>query len=196
MEILPTPLSEIQKLSQTVYMPDQKLILVDENDRFLDKYASRKKCHLGLGLHHRSFTVMILNKKGEVLLQHRKHQLWDKVWDLTNSHPQRLADGTDETYEEAIQKCLIREWGISIPVKKIFSFNYYAKLDGQCENEFCVFFMGKYNGQIFPNSEVAYGSKWIALPELLADIKINPNQYTPWAIKALKEFSLGNNLII
>lgn len=168
-------------------MAEQQLILVDKNDKFLGKYASKNRCHAGSGLHHRAFTIMILNKKGEVLLQKRKHKLWDGYWDLTNSHPLHLK-GNDETYEQAATRCLKREWGVKFSVKKLFGFNYFAKYGNFCENEYCAFLLGKYNGEVCPSPKVAYDYKWMSLDKLLRDIKINPKNYTPWAVKALEEY--------
>lgn len=171
-------------------MTGQQLLLVDDQDNFLGKYAPKMKCHTGGGLHHRAFTIMILKKKDEVLLQQRKHELWDDYWDLTNSHPLHKKDEDDETYEEAAQRCLEREWGIRIPVKKLFAFNYFAKYKNNlCENEYCVFMIGRYDEKPHPNLEVAYGYKWMSLKELLKDIKIHPSQYTPWLVKALEELA-------
>lgn len=168
-------------------MVEQQLILVDKNDNFLGKYAPKSCCHTGDGLHHRAFTIVILNKEGGILLQKRKHKLWDGYWDLTNSHP-LYKKGKDETYEQAARRCLKREWGIEIPVKKLFGFNYFAKYGNFCENEYCVFCAGEYNGEVYPNPKVAYGHKWMSLEKLLKDIKINREVYTPWAIRALEEY--------
>ena len=183
-------------------MAEQQLILVDKNDKFLGKYVPKSQCHFGDGLHHRAFTIMILNKKGDVLLQKRKHKLWDNYWDLTNSHPLHREDGTNETYEEAAKRCLKREWGVNFSVKKLFAFNYFARYkvlpkagsyfakykENFCENEYCVFMVGKYDGKVYPNPEVAYGYQWKPLKSLLKEIETSPEIYTPWAIKALKEF--------
>lgn len=170
-------------------MTEQMLLLVDKNDKFLGKYALKMRCHTGNGLHHRAFTILIYNKKGEVLLQKRKHQLWDGFWDLTNSHPLHKENGKDETYNEATQRCLKREWGIEVPLKKIFGFNYFAQYDGKlCENEYCILFVGEYNGEVYPNPEVVYGYKWMKLEALLKDIKSRQRVYTSWAVKALQEF--------
>jgi len=167
---------------------EQTLLLVDKKDKSLGKYASKSKCHAGKGLHHRAFTILIYNKKGEVLLQKRKHQLWDNFWDLTNSHPLRKENGKVETYQEATQRCLKREWGIEVPLRKLFGFNYFAQYDDFCENEHCAVFAGEYNGEAYPNPEVIYRHKWIPLKILLGDVKVRPKIYTPWAIKALQEF--------
>ena len=169
-------------------MVEQQLILVDENDNFLGKYASKSRCHAGKGLHHRAFTLLIQNSNGEVLLQHRKHLLWDKSWDLTNSHLLHKKDGLDESDEESVSRCLKREWGVDFPVKRLFSFNYYAKFGDFCENEYCIYFIGQYGGEVYPNPEVAYGYKWMPFKQLLEDIKIHPEIYTPWLLKALEEW--------
>lgn len=168
-------------------MTEQILILVDKNDSPLGKYAQKSRCHAGKGLHHRAFTILIYNKKGEVLLQLRKHKLWDKFWDLTNSHNLHKQDGKDETYREATQRCLKREWGIKVPLKKLFGFNYFADYGDFCENEYCAVFVGEHNGEVYPNPEVIYKHKWMALKDLLEDIKKDPKTYTPWAIAALRE---------
>lgn len=170
-------------------MAEQQLILVDENDNFLGKYAPKSRCHAGEGLHHRGFTILIYNKTGEVLLQGRRHELWDNVWDLTNSHPLHKHDGGDETYEEASQRCLRREWGIEVPVRKIAGFNYFARYDGFCENEYCTIFVGEHSREVYPNLDVAYGYKWVPIPNLLGDVKVHPQAYTPWLILAVKELS-------
>lgn len=167
-------------------MTEQILLLVDKNDKFLGQYASKSKCHTGRGLHHRAFTILICNKKGEVLLQKRKHKIWDKFWDLTNSHPLHKEDGNDETYEEAAKRCLKKEWGIEIPLKKLFGFNYFAKHKGNfCENEYCAFLAGEHNGEVFPDPGLIYEHKWLPLNKLLKEIKAHPGKYTPWLIKAI-----------
>ena len=92
----------------------QKLILVDEDDNPTGKYADKGECHFGTGLHHRAFVVLLENKKGEVLLQLRKHIRWDGYWDLTAiSHVLHL-DDHNETYEEAALRALKDEMGISL----------------------------------------------------------------------------------
>jgi len=174
-------------------MAKQQLILVDEDDKFLGRYAIKADCHTGEGLHHRAFTLLIINNQKEVLLQDRKHQLWDHFLDLTNSHPLHLENGSDETTPQAASRCLRREWGIDFPVKKLFTFNYFSQYEGNfCENECCYFLVGKYQGEVHPNPEVAYGYKWMPLDQLLEDINIHPEIYTPWLMRALKEVKKRN----
>lgn len=175
-------------------MKEQMLLLVDKNDRFLGKYAPKSRCHTGKGLHHRAFTIIIQNKSGEILLQKRKHQLWDGFWDLTNSHPLHKKDGRNETYEEAAKRCLKREWGIEISLKKLFGFNYFSQEQNFCENEYCLVLLGQYDGKLSPNSQLAYAYKWKSLTKLLKEIKVYSSQYTPWLIQAIEKLTQKTRL--
>lgn len=171
-------------------MTDQILIVVDDKDKFL-KYAPRKDCHTDNGIHHRAFTILILNKDKRILLQKRKHEIWDGYWDLTNSHPLHL-DDKDETYEEAAIKCLKREWGISVELselKKIFVFNYFERYDGKCENEYCALIAVEYSGKLIPNKETCYEFEWVILKDLITNVKKNSKNYTPWLVKAVNKLT-------
>lgn len=161
----------------------QQLLLVDENDKFSGKYADKQSCHFGKGKHHRAFVVVIFNKKGEVLLQKRKHKLWDSYLDVSAiSHVHHLADH-DETYEEAALRSLKKEVGITkVKLEKVAAFNYYAEESGYCENEYCAILTGEYNGKVIPNKNVVYNIKWVDKKAFIKDIKKNSNKYTPWAI--------------
>lgn len=168
-------------------MADQNLVLVDENNNPSGEYAPKMVCHSDKGLTHLAFTVLILNSKNEVLLQNRKHLLWDHFWDLTNSHPLHL-ENHDESISEAVGRCVQKEWGINLPVKELFSFRYFAKHKNNfCENEYCVFLLGKYDGEVYPSDEVAYGYKWMSFEDLKKDIKVHPEFYTPWLVRGVSE---------
>lgn len=163
----------------------QSVIIVDNDDKFLGKYAPRHKAHTGEGLHHRAFVCFLLNKKGQILLQKRKHWLWDGLWDLTAiSHVLHL-DGRDETYEKATARALKKEMGIKrVKVEKIGGFNYFAKheKDDGCENEYCAIMFGRHGGEVSPNPEDVYEYKWMGFKKFVEDTKKHPKLYTPWAV--------------
>ena len=95
----------------------QTLIVVDDNDEII-QYASRSICHRGNGLRHRGVAIWLHNSQAEILLQKRKHELFDQLWDLAGAtHPLHL-DDRDETYEESGIRCLKTEWGITLPLHK------------------------------------------------------------------------------
>ena len=159
---------------------EQTLIVVDRDDKVLE-YARRSVCHTGQGRMHRAVLVMLYNAQGQVLLQHRKHALWNNYWDLTGAtHPLRLG-ATSETYEEATARLLKVEWGVEAPVRRLLSFTYFAQFGEACENELCVLLAGRYDGPLAPNPEHALGHRWATLAECAADLRAGTPDYTPWA---------------
>ncbi len=161
----------------------------------MGKYINRKKAHLGKGVKHLAIAVLIFNKAGKVLLQKRKHKVFNNIWDLTGAtHPLHLKNG-DETFEEATKRCLKREWGISPTsstsgglrgIKKVGAFSYFAQDGKRCENEYCALMVGEYDGKIKLNKEVGYGYKWRDKEKFLEDIKKNPYKYSAWAVEGMK----------
>ena len=162
------------------------MILVDDEDNFLG-YAPRGECHTGKGKRHRAFVLMLYNKDKKILLQHRKHKLFDKLWDLTGaSHPLHV-DGTNESYLESASRCLKTEWRIEgIKLKVVGAFNYFSQYDEHCENEHCALIIGEYNGEVKINSDVAYDFRWVSLKQILSEVKKNPENFTPWLKDAIK----------
>lgn len=171
-------------MDKKIKASEQQVIVVDENDNASGKYVPRHLAHTGSGIHHRAFVCYLLNSKGEILLQKRKHWLWDGLWDVTAvSHPLHLTDH-DETYEEAAKRALKKEMGIEgVVVKTVGGFNYFAKheKDNGCENEYCAIITGTYNGAVHPDPNDVYEFKWINFEEFKKDVLANPKFYTPWA---------------
>jgi len=177
---------------------EQTLILVDDKDNMLG-YALRTECHTGEGKRHRAFVILIFNKDKKILLQHRKHKLFDKLWDLAAaSHPLHV-DGRDESYIESASRCLKDEWGIeNIELKKIGAFNYFKEYGVHCENEHCALIVGEYDGELDMNPEVAYGFRWVSLEQLLSEIEDNREIFTQWlreAIKVIRDHEFGKEFL-
>lgn len=171
-------------------MNDQIILAVDDQGKFSGEYISKEVGHTGHGQRHLAISVLLYNSKGEVLLQKRKHKIFDDIWDVTGAtHPLHKEDGTDETVEEATWRCLDVEYNIKekIPLKNYGFFNYFAEYkDGFCEHEHCAILVGEYNKDFDLNSEVGYGYKWMSKEEFLKDVELNPRNYSPWAIEAVK----------
>lgn len=162
----------------------QIILLSDDYGNFRGKYAPKEECHAGNGKRHLAITVLVENDKGEVLLQLRKHRVFDKIWDFTGStHPLHHKD-VDETFEDAALRCLKEEYEIvmNVPLNKAGSFNYFAKYGPLCENEHCAMMIGKYSGPVRLNPTDGYEYKWMPKAEFLKDVKGNPKKYTPWVI--------------
>ncbi len=163
------------------------------------EYFPRSVGHTGQGKHHFAVSFFIINSKGELLLQLRKHKIFDKIWDTTGStHQLRREDelssrpsgtGTDETDEEACDRSFKVEYGVpegGIKWENYGGFNYFAKYGEMCENEHDMVLIGQYDGEVNLNPEEGYEIKWMGKEEFLKDIKKNPKKYTPWAIGATK----------
>lgn len=174
------------KLLLGIKFMEQTLIVVNEKDNILG-YAPRSECHTGKGRRHRAFVILLYDKDGKILLQHRKHKLFDKTWDLAGaSHPLHI-ENRDEDYAEAASRCLKVEWEIEdIELENIGAFNYFKEDDKNCENEYCALIVGKYDGKIKINPKVAYGFRKISLKKLFSEIEKNSEAFTPWLIEAVK----------
>ena len=162
---------------------NQILLLVDENDNFSGKYAKRIDCHTGKGIRHRAFVTLLENSKGEVLLQKRKHALWDGFWDTTAiSHNLHLEDH-DETYTEAGNRSLLVEMGIpEVDLKNVGGFPYFVEFGKMCENEYCAILLGNYDGVVQPNKDAVYEYKWLDKKAFIQSCINEDEAYTPWAI--------------
>lgn len=169
-------------------MNEQTILAVDEAGNFTGEYIKKSVGHSGEDKRHLAISVLLENSKGEVLLQKRKHQVFDNIWDVTGAtHPLHLKNGHDETIEEATLRCLKREYGIrNVGLKNLGYFNYFAKDGENCENEHCAILVGKYDGELELNPEVGYGYKLMDKKKFLEDIEKNPDLYTAWAREAVK----------
>jgi len=166
------------------------LIIVNEDDEILD-HKSKAECHRSEGLLHRAFSVFIFNDKGELLLQRRsqKKQLWPGVWSNTCcSHP-----GKGELIKAAAEKRLKTEMGFSCPLKFVGKLQYQADYESfAAENEITYVFIGRYDGQVKPNTKEVSEIKWLGLKKLKQELKDNLHQYSPWLKKIIKKFSIFN----
>lgn len=166
----------------------QTILAVDGNGKFLE-YIPKETGHKGEGKRHLAIAVLLENKKGQVLLQKRKHIIFDNIWDITGAtHPLHKTNGHDETLKEATLRCLKEEWDIKDikDIKILGEFNYFAKYGQYCENEHCHLLVGEYDGEVKLNPETGYRYKWMDKEEFLKDISENPKNYTPWAKEGVK----------
>lgn len=175
---------------------NQVILISDKKGNHTGEYIDKDLAHTGLGRRHRAFVTLLFNSKGQVLLQKRKHRLFDGFWDLTAiSHPLHLGNH-DENYQQASDRALAKEMGIAhVEIENIGAFNYFAKDGKNCENEHCAVLVGKYDGKYKANLAEVYESKWIGFDEFFGDVSKNPKKYAPWtllAVKNLKDFKMKN----
>ncbi len=164
--------------NRQVSSADELLILVDGADSVVG-HATKEECHRGNGKLHRAFSVFVFNSNNELLLQKRsdKKILWPLYWsNSVCSHPRR-----GESYQVAVDRRLLEEIGLELPVKYLFKFQYqvnYNQLGS--ENELCSVYAGK--SDILPvinDNEIAEW-KYVSLDKLQDEVDSRPEEYTPW----------------
>ncbi len=153
------------------------MILVDRDDQETGT-MEKMEAHLQ-GRLHRAFSVFIFNKKGELLLQQRaagKYHSGGKWTNTCCSHPR-----PGETNIDAAHRRLQEEMGMAAELNFAFSFIYRAVIqDDIIENEFDHVFFGITDELPVPNSDEVSAFKCITMPQLAAELKNNPGNYTTW----------------
>ena len=142
-------------------MKEQILILVDDNDREIGS-APRSVCHAGEGKRHRAFVVLLINRDGEVLLQHRKNvKLGGERWD--GSAISHVLVG--ENYESAARRSIKHELNINYgkPFTDCGAFVYEEHYGSDSENEYCKVLVGEWNGDFIPNMDEMTEAKFMQL---------------------------------
>lgn len=162
----------------------EMLILVDENDNQIwvcEKMETHRKALL-----HRAFSILIFNKKGELMLQQRDIWKYHSGWKWTNtccSHPR-----DKESLENAIHRRLFEEMWFDTKLKEKTEFIYKVQLDNELtEHEYLHVFVWYYDDEPNLNKEEAMAYKWITLENLKKDIKENTDNYTKWFQIIVKE---------
>ncbi len=158
-------------------MSIEKVILVDKNDQpigLMEKMEAHEKALL-----HRAFSVFVLNKKGELMLQRRALHKYHSPGLWTNTCCSHQREG--ETSLNAGKRRLKEEMGFETFLEEKFSFIYKAEFDnGLTEHEFDHVLMGNYDATPVINTDEVVEWKWMALEEIKKDIENIPEMYTPW----------------
>ena len=156
------------------YKAVQFLAVVDRKDNIIgkmEKWEAHKK-----GVLHRGYTA-ILEFENNIVLQHRKHPVFDGVYDLSFSSHQFYQGERLQTDEEAIYEGLKREWGVEkfeIRSLKYLNNVYYKEKDKNSEyfeHEIDYIYVGKLNKMPTANPDFAYGQIAVSKKNLISEIK-------------------------
>jgi len=160
-------------------MSEELIIEVDKNDK---KIGLRPRSDFYTGEHiHRASHLILFNLEGKILLPKRaKTKKWYPL------HYDYAVGGTvgNETYRNCIQREILEELGIEIPVERAFK---YFSLDKGIDAAFRTVFVGRTNQQIKPNEEVD-SIKWVSQEELIKNIKQNSKNYAPYLSIGLEKY--------
>ena len=166
-------------------MQEELVVLVDEQDNeigLMPKMEAHEKAVL-----HRAFSVFILNKKGELMLQQRAGTKYHSplLWTNTCCSHQR----TGEKSLEAGKRRLQEEMGFVTELKELFTFIYKAPFDnGLTEHELDHVLLGYYEQSPAINKEEVEDWKWMSLKAIEDDLSRNPESYTAWFKIVFKQF--------
>lgn len=166
-------------------MEEEKVILVDENDRKIG-LMPKQEAHVK-GLLHRAFSVFIFNKKNELMLQQRALHKYHSpgLWANTCCSHQR--DG--ESSIDAGKRRLSEEMGFTTDLKETTTFIYKAPFDnGLTEHELDHILVGNFEEEPLINPDEVAAWKWMDLEEVKRDVKANPDHYTAWFKIIFDEF--------
>src|SRR3989338_7327938 len=171
------------------YKAIQYLSVIDREDNIIgkmEKWEAHKK-----GILHRAYTA-ILQYKDTIILQHRKHPVFDGVYDLSFSSHQIYKDNSLQTNDEALHEGLLREWNIKefeIRNLKFLNKIYYKAKDKKSEffdHEIDYIFLIEVNLMPKANLDYAYGQKMINKKNLISNIKKLKVSLAPWVEKILE----------
>ena len=166
-------------------MTEEQVILVDEKDNpvgLMEKIKAHEEAVL-----HRAFSVFVINKKGELLLQQRALHKYHSPGLWTNTCCSHQRPG--ETNIEAGRRRLREEMGMDCELEDMFWFIYRAEFDnGLTEHELDHVLVGycDHNPVINPDEVADY--KWMDVELVRQDMKSHPNLYTEWFKIIFREY--------
>ena len=156
---------------------EEKIILVDDEDRETG-LAPKIEAHRQ-GLRHRAISVVILDKRGRMLLQRRADGKYHSGGLWTNAcctHPR-----AGEAVEDAARRRLREELGVDVELKFVLRTHYRADVgNGLIEDEVVHLFVGAYDGEVTPDPEEVAGYDWVSQADLRKRVAANPENYTYW----------------
>ena len=166
-------------------MKEEKVILVDREDNpigTMPKMEAHEKAVL-----HRAFSVFILNKNGELMLQQRALHKYHSPALWTNTCCSHQREG--EHNLEAGTRRLEEEMGFSVPLEELFSFIYKAPFDnGLTEHELDHVMIGYFDGTPRINPDEVASWRWMSLTAIENDMILHPETYTVWFKIIFKRF--------
>ena len=156
--------------------PEELLTQVDEHDNVLS-LKPRSEFNNGK-LIHRSVYLLILNNKGEILLQKRPVS---KKW-----HPGLYSFSITgsvgaETYDECMKRRIREDLGVSIPFQELFKFHHFDNVDKAFKT---VYVANIKNDTFIQKSEQEF--RWIAPDKLKEELEGDPEKFAPPFLTGMK----------
>jgi isopentenyldiphosphate isomerase len=163
-----------------------------------------------LGQKHLGMTIVCVDECGKILVAHRRHKIFDRVWTLSgDTHPYRMKGSLEtENIFRAARRCATDDLGAKIEGwTRRLTVSYSARdpRDSKyCENELLHVMVAKYDGPLHMNKKNAYELRWAELADIskdsVEDLRKEPidRKYAPWvhALFALPPAQISGALSI
>jgi len=166
----------------------EEVILVNDQDEPLgtmEKVEAHRQ-----GALHRAFSVVLYNPEGQMLIQRRAACKYHSPGLWSNaccSHPR-----PGESLEDAVQRRLKEELGITCPVEHAYSFIYKIAFDnGLTEHELDHVFVGTVSENLAVNPREVSEFTFTSPDELLARMEKSPAMFTFWFQMIMKKLNDG-----
>jgi isopentenyl-diphosphate delta-isomerase len=176
---------------QDYYQQKITIAKCDKNGNILgpiERWEAHEK-----GILHRAFTVAVFFE-GKLLIQHRKHPVFDGVYDATSSSHQIFEKNKLQDTIEATFLCLKREWGIEkkdlAKLPKDLGIIYYKAKDKYSiytEHEVCNVVVCEIKKLPKVNFEVSYGYSLASKNEISNQNSRLYKNLAPWVKMMIKE---------
>ena len=163
--------------------------VIDKNDKVIGK-ASRDECH-AKGLLHRAVHIVIINSKGQLLLQKRsiKKDLYPGWWiDAAAGHVD-----SGETPIEAANREIMEEIGVSVNLEELFRFRKKWKGSGKIDNEIITVYAGRSDGTFKINTEEVQFVKFFSYKKIREMLK--KEKFTPGTVGLFRELKKRPELL-
>ena len=177
-------------MTKNYYQQEILIPRVDENDAYLgpiERWEAHEK-----GILHRAFTVAVFYKD-QIICQHRKHPVFDDVYDFTaSSHPQVIGKSI-QSNKEAVILTLMREWNLQateITNLKEKGFALYNDKDPKSkyiEHEYCYLYICETEKEPVANHDISYGFSLATIESLKNKTHEVSGNLAPWVSAFFKK---------
>ncbi len=169
---------------------DERVILVDTSDRPIGS-APKLAVHRD-GRLHRAFSLFVFDPRGRLLLQRRASGKYHSggLWSNTCCGHPRPGEAT----ADAAQRRLHEEMGFDCALQPAGAIVYRVEVGAELwEHEYDHLFTGIYRGDPRPDPQEVEDWRWVAIDELLLELRQNPSGFTAWFEPAFRKILESNS---
>jgi isopentenyl-diphosphate Delta-isomerase len=152
-----------------------RITVVDKDDNVIG--AEERSVVRAHGLYCRIARILLINSRGELLLQRRSLHVKESPGKWDQSVGGHVDEG--ENYEQAAQREALEELGVPIKqLKPIGKFLVEREASDGYIRRFQTVFLADWDGPITANKDEVAETRWVASKNIENWLKSNPNDFT------------------